>query len=63
MMRYCTALAGVFAIVFASGAGSAQDFMAEPGASMTFRQHHSVTRKDRQSLGVHAEIRLYIDKK
>jgi hypothetical protein len=46
-----------------SGAGSAQDFMAEPGASMRFRQHHSVTRKDRQSLGVHAEIRLYIDKK
>jgi SAM-dependent methyltransferase len=33
MMRYCTALAAVFATVFAiSGAGSAQDFAAEPGA-------------------------------
>jgi len=33
MMRYCTALAAVFATVFAiSGAGSAQDFTAEPGA-------------------------------
>jgi hypothetical protein len=30
---------------------------------MRFRQHHSVTRKDRQSLGVHAEVGLYIDKK
>jgi hypothetical protein len=30
---------------------------------MIFRQHHSVTRKEGQSLGVHAEIRLYIDKK
>ena len=31
MMRYCTALAAVFATVFAiSGAGSAQDFMADP---------------------------------
>jgi hypothetical protein len=43
--------------------GSAQDFMAEPGASIRFRQHHSVTRKDKQSLGVHAQISLYIDKK
>jgi hypothetical protein len=42
--------------------GSAQDFMAEPGASMRFRQYHSVTRKGRQTLGVHAEISLYIDK-
>ena len=33
MMRYCTALVAVFATVSAiSGAGSAQDFMAEPGA-------------------------------
>ena len=33
MMRYCRALAAVFATVFAiSGAGSAQDFTAEPGA-------------------------------
>ena len=33
MMRYCTALVAVFATVTAiSGAGSAQDFMAEPGA-------------------------------
>jgi predicted methyltransferase len=33
MMRYCAALAAVLATVFATlGAGSAQDFMAEPGA-------------------------------
>jgi len=33
MMRYCTALAAVLANVFAiSGVGSAQDFMAAPGA-------------------------------
>jgi SAM-dependent methyltransferase len=33
MMRCCRAIAAVFATVFAmSGAGSAQDFMAEPGA-------------------------------
>jgi len=32
-MRYCGALAAVLATVFATlGAGSAQDFMAEPGA-------------------------------
>jgi predicted methyltransferase len=32
MMRYCGALAAVLATVFATlGAGSAQDFMAEPG--------------------------------
>ena len=32
-MRYCRALAAVFATAFATcGAGSAQDFMAEPGA-------------------------------
>jgi enamine deaminase RidA (YjgF/YER057c/UK114 family) len=64
MMRYRMALA-VFLPSYSpyQARGSAQDFMAERRASMRFKQHHSVTRKDRQSLGVCAQISLYLDEK